>query len=53
MNKYNIGKVISDKSSIGAMKDAYLLILLSTDTVKDSIIFGDYHILFLFCHLIS
>lgn len=46
MEKYNLGHVLSDVSSIGRMKDAYPLELFSTDTILKSIEFNDYHILF-------
>lgn len=46
MGKYNLGYSLSDKTSIGKMKDAYPLKLFSTETVMKSIENKDYHILF-------
>lgn len=46
MDKYNLGHVLSDVSSIGRMKDAYPLELFSTDTILKSIDFNDFQILF-------
>lgn len=45
MEKYNLGYSLSDKTSIGKMKDAYPLKLFSTETVMKSIENKDYHIL--------
>lgn len=46
MEKYNLGYALSDKTSIGKMKDAYPLKIFSTETVMKSFEFKDFHILF-------
>lgn len=46
MDKYELGNVISDDSSLGKMKDAYPLYMFSNDTLNKAISFKDYHILF-------